>query len=75
MGARLRYAGVGMKSCESKPRVFQQGGFEYTETCARPARAWTATKNGYACQQALCDEHANELRKQGWDVRISELEA
>ena len=62
--------GERMKRCESKPRIFQQGGFEYTETCAMPARSWEATKNGYSCPQTLCDTHASELRKQGWDVRI-----
>lgn len=60
-----------MIACSSKPRKFVKGGFEYTETCIAPARAWTATKNGYSCEQNLCDTHANELRKEGWDLRIT----
>ena len=49
---------------------------EYQRVCARPAFTWTVTKGGHTEQLVRCNEHASQLRKNGFivDLAVSDKE-
>ena len=58
--------------CAAPPRRLERGGDVWTETCTRYGRLWTVSKGTQSTEVLRCDEHAAELRRRGYEVKLKQ---